>query len=255
VETYRNAGRTVRIGLVGKYTELLDSYKSIYEALYHGGVANRCRIELVKVDSDHLPRGEELAGLLGGLHGILIPGGFGQRGIEGMVEAAGWARRNRLPCFGICLGMQVMVIEYARGALGWADANSTEFVPNSEHPVISLLEEQIDVKSYGGTMRLGASKSRTLPGTRMREMYGAEIISERHRHRYEVSNLYREELARAGLVFSAFTLDGALVEATEWPEHPWGVGVQFHPEFKSKPVVPHPLFAGFVAACLKHAQR
>ena len=255
VETYRNAERTVRIGLVGKYTELLDSYKSVYEALYHGGIANRCRIELVKVDSDHLPQGDELARMLSGLDGILIPGGFGQRGIEGMVEAAGWARRSRLPCFGICLGMQVMVIEHARSALGWADANSTEFVPNSEHPVISLLEEQIDVKSYGGTMRLGASKSRTLPGTKMREMYGAEIISERHRHRYEVSNHYRDELSRAGLVFSAFTLDGALVEASEWPEHPWGVGVQYHPEFKSKPVAPHPLFAGFVAACLKHARQ
>jgi CTP synthase len=255
VETYRNAERIVRIGLVGKYTELLDSYKSIYEALYHGGIANRCRIELAKVDSDHLPRGDELAERLHSLHGILIPGGFGQRGIEGMVEAAGLARGSGLPCLGICLGMQVMVIEYARAALGWADANSTEFVPNSEHPVISLLEEQIDVKNYGGTMRLGASKSRTLPGTRIREMYGSEIISERHRHRYEVSNLYRAELARAGLVFSSFTMDDALVEATEWPDHPWGVGVQFHPEFKSKPVAPHPLFAGFVAACLKHAQR
>jgi CTP synthase len=255
VDTYRDAGRAVRIGLVGKYTELLDSYKSIYEALYHGAIANRCRIELIKVDSDHLPLGEELAERLKSLDGILIPGGFGQRGIEGMVEAAGRARREGLPCLGICLGMQVMVIEYARSALGWADANSTEFVPDCEHPVISLLEEQIDVKSYGGTMRLGASDSRTLPGTRMRELYGAEIISERHRHRYEVSNLFRGELSKAGLIFSALTLDGALVEAAEWPEHPWGVGVQFHPEFKSKPVAPHPLFAGFVAACLKHGER
>jgi CTP synthase len=253
VDTYKGASRSVRIGLTGKYTELLDSYKSVYEALYHGGIANACRIELVKVDSDHLPRGRELAELLSGLNGILIPGGFGQRGIEGMIEAAGWARRNRLPCFGICLGMQVMVIEYARGALGWAGANSTEFVPNCDPAVISLLEEQVDVKAYGGTMRLGAGRSRTLPGTRLREIYGEEIISERHRHRYEVSNLYRPSLAEAGLVFSAATLDGALVEAAEWPSHPWGVGVQFHPEFKSKPVAPHPLFASFVAACLSHA--
>jgi CTP synthase len=149
--------------------------------------------------------------------------------------------------------MQVMVIEYARQVLGWADANSTEFVPNSEHPVISLLEEQIDVKSYGGTMRLGASKSRTLPGTKIRAVYGEEIISERHRHRYEVSNLFRGELTSAGLVFGAFTLDDALVESAEWPDHPWGVGVQYHPEFKSKPVAPHPLFASFVGACLQHA--
>jgi CTP synthase len=253
VDTYRDATRTARIGLAGKYTELLDSYKSIYEALYHGGIANGCRIELVKVDSDHLPRGDELGRLLSGLNGVLIPGGFGQRGIEGMVEAAGWARRNRLPCFGICLGMQVMVIEYARSVLGWREANSTEFVPNCEYPVISLLEEQIDVKSYGGTMRLGASLSRTVPGSRMRAIYGQEVISERHRHRYEVSNLYRARLSEAGLLFSAFTLDGALVEAAEWPDHPWGLGVQFHPEFKSKPVAPHPLFAGFVAACLSHA--
>jgi CTP synthase len=253
VDTYRNASCSVRIGLAGKYTELLDSYKSIYEALYHGGVANGCRIELVKLDSDHLPRGEELGRLLSGLNGVLIPGGFGQRGIEGMVEAAGWARRNRLPCFGICLGMQVMVIEFARSVLGWKDANSTEFVPNCEHPVISLLEEQVDVKSYGGTMRLGASQSRTEPGSRMRAIYGQEIISERHRHRYEVSNKYRSRLAEAGLLFSAFTPDGALVEAAEWQDHPWGLGVQFHPEFKSKPVAPHPLFASFVAACLSHA--
>ena len=253
VDTYKNASRSVRIGLAGKYTELLDSYKSVYEALYHGGIANACRIELVKVDSDHLPRGQELAELLSGLNGILIPGGFGQRGIEGMIEAAGWARRNRLPCFGICLGMQVMVIEYARVVLGWAGANSTEFVPNCDPAVISLLEEQVDVKSYGATMRLGASRSRTLPGTRIREIYGEEIISERHRHRYEVSNLYRPSLAEAGLGFSAATLDGALVEAAEWPDHPWGLGVQYHPEFKSKPVAPHPLFASFVAACLRNA--
>lgn len=252
VDTYRSAARSVRIGLVGKYTELLDSYKSIYEALYHGGIANRSRIELFKVDSERLMQEGGLQERLRKLNGILIPGGFGQRGIEGMIRAAGQARRSGLPCLGICLGMQVMVIEYARSVLGWADADSTEFQPETGHPVISLLEEQIDVKSYGGTMRLGASESRTLPGTRMRELYGREIISERHRHRYEVSNLYREQLAKAGLIFSALTLDGALVEAVEWPDHPWGVGVQFHPEFKSKPTAPHPLFVGFVAACLKH---
>ena len=252
MEAYKNAERSVHIGLVGKYTELLDSYKSIYEALFHGGIENRCQIELVKVDSDHLssiPDGD-LEKTLGSLEGILIPGGFGQRGIEGMVQAASYARKKGLPYFGICLGMQVMVIEYARNVLGWADANSTEFTPDSEHPVVSLLEDQIDVKAYGGTMRLGASPSRVVAGTQLHKIYGAEAISERHRHRYEVSNVFREDLAEAGLIFSAFTPDNSLVEASEWPDHPWGIGVQYHPEFKSKPVSPHPLFAAFVAACM-----
>jgi CTP synthase len=254
VEAYNAAERSVRIGLVGKYTELLDSYKSIYEALYHGGIDNHCQIDLVKVDSDSLSDGAEdgLDKTLAGLDGILIPGGFGQRGIEGMVRAAGYARRNRLPCFGICLGMQVMVIEYARSVLGWEDANSTEFAPESKHAVISLLEDQIDVKVYGGTMRLGASLSRVVAGTQLHKIYERDEISERHRHRYEVANIFREDLAKAGLIFSAFTPDNSLVEASEWPDHPWGIGVQYHPEFKSKPVAPHPLFAAFVAACMRN---
>jgi CTP synthase len=254
VEAYNTAERSARIGLVGKYTELLDSYKSIYEALYHGGIDNRCQIELVKVDSDQLPDSPDdgLKKILGKLDGILIPGGFGQRGIEGMVQAAAYARTNQMPCFGICLGMQVMVIEYARNVLGWTDANSTEFAPDSKHSVISLLEDQIDVKAYGGTMRLGASPSRVVTGTNLHKIYGSDEIFERHRHRYEVSNIYREELAEAGLIFSAFTPDNSLVEASEWPDHPWGIGVQYHPEFKSKPVTPHPLFATFVAACMQN---
>ncbi len=252
VEAYVQAERTVRIGLVGKYTELLDSYKSIYEALYHGGIHNRARIELVKIESDRV-YGADPKEVFGNVHGILVPGGFGQRGIEGMIAAAEYARVHRVPYFGICLGMQIMVVEYARHVLGWTDANSTEFEPNTPHPVISLLEEQQDVKTMGGTMRLGASETRLVEGTRMRQIYAKEVIAERHRHRYEVSNLYREELARAGLILSAFTMDGSLVEAVEWPRHPWAVGVQFHPEFRSKPIVPHPLFASFVAACLKPA--
>jgi CTP synthase len=252
VQAYGTATRTVRVGLVGKYTELIDSYKSIYEALYHGAVANRCRIDLVKVDSDRLAHDGGIEKTISSLDGILIPGGFGQRGIEGMIQAAHFARTHGMPCFGICLGMQVMVIEYARDVLGWQDANSTEFAPHSGHPVISLLEEQIDVKLYGGTMRLGAGPSRIAAGTRLREVYGTEQISERHRHRYELSNMYRDDLTRAGLILSAFTPDGTLVEAVEWPEHPWGIGVQYHPEFKSRPVRPHPLFCGFVAACLSH---
>jgi CTP synthase len=255
VESYNNAERTVRIGIVGKYTELLDSYKSIYEALFHGGIAHRCKIDLVKVDSDRLAEEEALVGSLEDLEGVLIPGGFGQRGIEGMIQASRFARLKGMPCFGICLGMQVMVIEYARSILGWEDANSTEFVRETEHPVISLLEEQIDVKLYGGTMRLGASPSRIVPGTKLHQIYDCETISERHRHRYEVSNYFREELAKGGLVFGAFTPDGSLVESAEWPNHPWGIGVQFHPEFRSKPVRPHPLFASFVAACMQNGQK
>ena len=254
VEAYNDAVRTVRIGLVGKYTELLDSYKSIYEALFHGGIAHRCKIELVKVDSDRLAEEGALVDSLENLEGVLIPGGFGQRGIEGMIKASKFARLRGMPCFGICLGMQVMVIEYARNVLGWEDANSTEFVRETGHPVISLLEEQIEVKSYGGTMRLGANPSRIVPGTRLHRIYGAEAISERHRHRYEVSNRFREELAQGGLVFSAFTPDGNLVESAEWPDHPWGIGVQFHPEFRSKPVRPHPLFASFVGACMEYGK-
>lgn len=256
VDAYNKAQRTVRIGLVGKYTELLDSYKSIYEALYHGGIDNHCKIELVKVDSDQLLDNQDdgVVNVLQDLDGILIPGGFGQRGIEGMVHAAGYARKMGMPCFGICLGMQVMVIEYARSVLGWEDANSTEFAPDSKHAVISLLEEQIDVKAYGGTMRLGASTSRVVPGSHLHRIYGSNEISERHRHRYEVSNIFREELAGAGLIFSAFTPDNSLVEASEWPDHPWGIGVQYHPEFKSKPVSPHPLFSTFVAACMENEQ-
>ena len=256
VDAYNEAQRTVRIGLIGKYTELLDSYKSIYEALYHGGIDNHCKIELVKVDSDQLFANQDggVEKVLQDLGGILIPGGFGQRGIEGMVHAAGYARGKRMPCFGICLGMQVMVIEYARSVLGWEDANSTEFAPDSKHAVISLLEEQIDVKVYGGTMRLGAGTSRVVPGSHLHRIYGSDEISERHRHRYEVSNIFREELAGAGLIFSAFTPDNSLVEASEWPDHPWGIGVQYHPEFKSKPISPHPLFSTFVAACMENEQ-
>ncbi|MCX7025055.1 MAG: gamma-glutamyl-gamma-aminobutyrate hydrolase family protein [Spirochaetes bacterium] len=186
------------------------------------------------------------------VHVTLVPrvsGGFGQRGILGMVRAARWARENRMPYFGICLGMQILVIEYARTVLGWADANSSEFDQETAHPVVSLLEEQVDVRNYGGTMRLGRSESVLKEGTRVREAYGTASIHERHRHRYEFSNAFRADLEKAGLRISALTPDGGLVESCEWPDHPWGVGVQFHPEFKSRPVAPRPLFAKFIGAC------
>ncbi len=254
VDTYTNAKRSVRIALVGKYLDLLDSYKSVNEALVHGGIANDVRVEIVKIDSDKIESGDDLGRRLQGVDGMLIPGGFGARGIDGMVVAAHYAREHKMPCFGICLGLQVMVIEYARSVLGLSEANSTEFAPSNPAPVISLLEEQVDVKNYGGTMRLGKCETRLNEGTKIREVYCEPIISERHRHRYEVSNRYRPELVEKGLVVSGVTTDDALVESVQWDDHPWGIGVQFHPEFKSKPFEPHPLFASFIKASLVHAQ-
>jgi len=256
----RNPASKVKIGVVGKYMELHDAYKSIWEALSHGGIANNAEVELIKIDSGSLEHEDHkdqavLDKAFAQVDGILVPGGFGSRGIEGMILAAGYARTHKLPYFGICLGMQIMVIDYARGVLGWSDAHSSEFSSTTSHPVISLLEEQIDVKAYGGTMRLGASESKTLTGTAIRRAYGAERIMERHRHRYEVANALKHELASAGLVLSATTPDGSLAEACEWPDHPWGLGVQFHPEFKSRPTAAHPLFAAFVAQCREYRRR
>jgi CTP synthase len=243
-----------RIGIVGKYMDLHDSYKSVYEALFHAGLENAVAVELVKIDSSRLEEAEDIDAILGphalggGVDGILVPGGFGQRGINGMVKAAAWARTNRVPYFGICLGMQIMVIEWGRNVLGWADADSTEFNQDAKHPVVSLLEDQVDVTNYGGTMRLGASETLALENTRIFAAYGTKTIRERHRHRYEFSNRYRGEMTGAGLAIAALTPDGSLVECVEWPDHPWGLGVQFHPEFKSRPTAAAPLFRDFIAA-------
>ncbi len=255
VDTYTNAKDTVKIGIVGKYIDLHDSYKSIYEALFHGGIANNVRVELVKMDSEKMEKLEHTDDMFEDVNGILIPGGFGQRGIQGMILAAKYARTRKIPCFGICLGMQVMVIEYARTVLGYKDADSTEFSPECAHPVISLLEEQVDVKNYGGTMRLGKSETWLLDKTKIKDIYGEKVIFERHRHRYEVSLKYRDELVQKGLIVGGVTPDENLVEAVEWPEHPWGIGVQFHPEFLSKPVIPHPLFKSFVKAALQYGKK
>jgi len=258
VQKIRHPASKVRIGVVGKYMELHDAYKSVWEALAHGGIANNAQVELVKIDSSSLeadpdttgsPVNKRLEEAFAGVDGILVPGGFGSRGIEGMVEAARYARIKGLPYFGICLGMQIMVIEYARNVALMSDAHSGEFSKTTKHPVVSLLEEQIDVKAYGGTMRLGASESKTREGSAIRRAYGTESIFERHRHRYEVSNAFKDRLEAAGLIVAATTPDGCLVEACEWPNHPWGLGVQFHPEFKSRPTRAHPLFAAFIAAC------
>jgi CTP synthase len=256
----------VRIGIVGKYMELHDSYKSVYEALFHAGLECGVEVELVKIDSSRLEEAENADTILGrsaessssteaassaedgGIDGVLVPGGFGQRGINGMVKAAAWARTNKTPYFGICLGMQIMVIDWGRNVLGWPDADSTEFNQDAKHPVVSLLEEQVDVTNYGGTMRLGASETVAEEGTRIFAAYGEKHIWERHRHRYEFSNQYRREMTGAGLKITALTPDGSLVECVEWPDHPWGLGVQFHPEFKSKPTAAAPLFRDFIAA-------
>ena len=254
VRKFAEPKHRVRIGVVGKYMELHDAYKSVWEALYHGGIANHAAVEIIKIDSGRLEaENADMAQLFAEVDGILVPGGYGQRGSGGMVKAARYARERLVPYFGICLGLQIMVIEWARDVLKWADADSTEFNPDSAHCVVSLLEDQIDVKSYGGTQRLGKSESVLKEGSRIRSIYGSESVWERHRHRYEVSNAYRADLERTGLAISALTPDGSLVEAIEWPDHPWGIGVQCHPEFKSRPVSPAPLFSSFIGACVERS--
>jgi len=250
---------SVRIGVIGKYMEIHDTYTSLYEALFHAGLENGVVVELVKIDSSSLEDKDDVNKILGGTDGILVPGGFGQRGTNGMVKAAQWARINKKPYLGICLGMQIMTIEWARNVLNWTDADSTEFTPDTKHPVVSLLVEQINIKNYGGTMRLGASETVNENGTHIIAAYGEKKISERHRHRYEFTNKYRDEMIKSGLKLAAFTTDGSLVECIEWPQsssgelgHPWGVAVQFHPEYKSKPMAASPLFRDFIAAVKKN---
>ena len=242
----------VRIGVVGKYIELNDAYKSVYEAIIHGGIANDCGVEIQKVDSEMLER-EGSGTLLKGLGGILVPGGFGERGIEGKIMAAKYARENNVPYLGLCLGMQIATIELARNVLKLDKAHSTEFDPHTPHPVIALLDEQKEVTKMGGSMRLGAQPCQLVVGTRAAQLYGAFVINERHRHRYEFNNAYRDRFAKADVVFSGNSADGKLVEIMELPKHPFYIGSQFHPEFHSKPHQPHPLFRGFIAAA--HARQ
>ncbi|HJU90359.1 MAG TPA: CTP synthase [Gemmatimonadaceae bacterium] len=247
----------VRIAVVGKYTDLVDSYKSVQEALIHGGIANDVGVDIRWLSSDLFVTREKTAEVLGSYDALLIPGGFGVRGVDGMVEAIRVARESGLPFFGICLGMQTAVIEFARNRCGLDDSHSSEFAPECANPVISLMESQQHVTDMGGTMRLGAYPARLRPGSLVAEMYGVLEISERHRHRYEFSNAYREMFTEHGMRLSGLSPDGSLVEIIELPDHPWFVGCQFHPELKSRPTRPHPLFAGFIAAAVrsKHVRR
>jgi CTP synthase len=244
----------VRIGVVGKYIGLQDAYKSVYEAIIHGGVGNDCGVEIVQVDAEEIEKhGAEKT--LKGLGGILVPGGFGERGIEGKILAAQYARENKIPYLGLCLGMQIATIEFARNVLKLNKAHSTEFEPNTPHPVIAMLDEQKRVTKKGGTMRLGAQPCQLALGTKTAQLYGSFVVNERHRHRYEFNNAYRDKFEKAGFVFSGLSPDGKLVEVIELTNHPFFIASQFHPEFLSKPHQPHPLFKGFIAAAHAHVHQ
>ncbi|MBI4322947.1 MAG: CTP synthase, partial [Candidatus Omnitrophica bacterium] len=249
VERARHPHKTARIAVVGKYIQLQDAYKSIDEALRHGGLANDAEVEITRVDAEQLTR-DDPAKALGGVRGILVPGGFGYRGIEGKLEAIRFAREHQIPFLGICLGMQCAVIEFARNVLGLSGANSTEFDAKTAHPVISLLEEQQRVTHLGGTMRLGASVCRLVKGTKTYEAYQRPDIAERHRHRYEFNNQYRQQFEQQGMRVAGVYPQDDLVELVELKGHPWFIAGQFHPEFKSRPLEPHPLFRAFVKASL-----
>ncbi|QNL44332.1 CTP synthase [Oscillibacter hominis] len=254
VERTKHARRKVEIALVGKYTQLHDAYLSVVESLAHAGTANDAVVSIRWVDSEELSE-ENAAEKLGGCCGVLVPGGFGDRGIEGMICAVRYAREHKVPYFGICLGMQVSVIEFARHVAGLEDANSAEFSETTRNPVIHLMSDQVGVTAKGGTMRLGRYPCVLAEATRSRELYGTEEISERHRHRFEFNNSYRRLFAEKGLVLAGLSPSGTLVEIVEQPDHPWFVGVQFHPEFKSRPDRPHPLFFGFVRAAIERCAR
>lgn len=249
--------KKVTIAVVGKYVALQDAYISITESLRHAAVANETELDIHWVNAEEIEADDtDMDKVMAGVDGILVPGGFGNRGIEGKIKAIQYAREHKIPFFGICLGMQCAVIEFARHVCGMADANSLEFNPNSTHPVIDLMPEQIDVEDLGGTMRLGLYPCKVYPDTLTSKAYNAELIYERHRHRYEFNNAFREEIVGKGLVLGGTLPNGRLVEIVELPEseHPWFLGAQFHPEFKSRPTNPHPLFREFVGAAVKHHQ-
>lgn len=249
LDALRNPVRTVKIGMVGKYVELHDSYISVNEALKHGGIATRSAVDIRWIDSETLEdEGVDIDTVLGDMDGILVPGGFGSRGIEGKIKACQYARTHNIPYLGICLGMQIAIIEFARNVLGMEGANSSEINPDTAYPVIDILPEQKNITDMGGTMRLGQYPCALNPQSKAFELYGESMIYERHRHRYEVNNDYRERLLEGGMIFAGTSPDNHIVEMVEIPSHPWFVAGQFHPEFKSRPNKPHPLFTGFVTA-------
>ncbi len=249
---HKNPKNEITIGLIGKYVELQDSYKSILESFIHAGAANEVKVKVKSIHSEHITE-KNISKQMFGLHGILVAPGFGERGIEGKVRAVQYARENRVPFFGVCLGMQMAVIEFARNVVGLANSNSTEMDEDTPNPVISLMEEQKTITNKGGTMRLGAWNCDLKEGSLVQKMYqGVAQITERHRHRYEFNNLYKEQIEKLGLVCSGVNRETGLVEIIELPTHPWFIGVQYHPEYKSTVANPHPLFIGFVKAALKH---
>ncbi len=252
LERIKNPVNTVNVAVVGKYITLQDAYKSIYEALVHGAIANNARLFIKRVDSEDIEKYGSHT-YLNDVDGVLIPGGFGQRGIEGKIKAAQYAREKDIPFFGICLGMQIAVIEFARNVCGLKKANSTEFYNKTPYPVISLLEEQRGVKAKGATMRLGKYSCRLKKDTNSMKVYGKKVISERHRHRYEFNNKYRNILEKNGLIVAGTYPAGDLIEIIELKKHPWYLACQFHPEFKSKPDAAHPLFKSFIRAALKNS--
>ena len=247
---FKNPKSTIKIGLIGKYIELKDSYKSIVEAFNHAGVSNETKVKLEWIHSEEIDD-NNVAEKFSGLSGVLVAPGFGSRGIEGKVTAIRYARENKVPFLGICLGMQCAVVEFARNVLGHEDAHSTEINPDTSHPVIHLMQDQQEVTDKGGTMRLGAYPCQVTSGTRAESIYGGELISERHRHRFEYNNEYLADYEAAGMIASGINPEGGLVEIVEIPDHPWFVGVQFHPEYKSTVANPHPLFVSFVKAAVE----
>ena len=251
VQTLKNPKESVRIAVVGKYMELKESYKSLLEALTHGGIANEARIELDCIEAENIEE-SGVKGMLDRADGVLVPGGFGDRGSEGKIQAVRYARENRIPFFGICLGMQMAVVEFARNVCGLNGANSSEFNEKSPHPVIHLMQTQKGIETKGGTMRLGAYPGVLQEESLALKLYGKKRISERHRHRYEFNNSYRDLFVRNGMILSGLSPDGSLVEMVELKDHPWFLGCQFHPEFKSHPLDCHPLFKGFIKAAFQN---
>ncbi|MHC5062710.1 MAG: CTP synthase [Planctomycetota bacterium] len=249
LNTLKNPQHEVEIAVVGKYIELHDAYKSIYEALHHGGISKACNVKLRKVSAERVAS-EGVDPLLNGVDGILVPGGFGERGFEGKIQTIKHARENKIPFLGICYGMQAAVVDYARNVIGIEDATTSEYAPDAKEQVINLMEEQKSVSDLGGTMRLGAFDCTLAPDSKSAAAYGSQVVSERHRHRFELNNAYRSRLQEGGMLMAGVNDQLDLVEIVEVPDHPWFVGVQFHPEFKTRPMEPHPLFRDFIGAAI-----